>query len=701
RKREKTKEIVTPKYTEDVKLINSKMKYKSSAELGVKSLLVKPGRLVFTIILSVIAFAVFGLFDTVAAYQDTRAIQNLLKKSDYSAISLYSEYSPESHYYVNTDVSSRNTVKFTDADVLKLSQESGYKFRPVYDLDDSKLTMVNSVKKIENVHVGSSMATSIGALYYIPQVSGYVEFKNDELGVTEEGIVETIDQGGFNLKLVAGNFPTFVVDPVSGEANVKEIAISEYLAKSICYWNGGNSDPALMDVNLLIDTEIKVGNEFFIIKGVYNSGEIHKKYDSLKEIPLMASSLADEFETYLHAGLYFNILVPEGYIEHKMAQNGRVGGYFNLKKTYDFTFSDTSTNYTKSGSNRFYNVGDIDSSKIYMFEEERNENIELADDEVLINLENLDDIYLYEKDRAGQYLGANISKEMTELEVDLLRRNSMTMTDEMKADLKAYIGLVDRLARDYPNVVSSYIKTVDFVIFEDLLREDMRQYKIVGVYTGVDTDINKVNAVTIHPFAMTKNGLDGLKINPNQGVYGRIIAPMNTSNRATKYLSKKMTSGGIVLAWFGNNVLEIITENGEMIMQFAQLFLYVAIVLALFSVFMLYNYISASIVSKKQSIGVLRALGSGSKDIFLMFITESLIIAFINGVLASGVAALGCIFVNMYIKNVMNLTINFAIYGIRQVIIIMIASVFTAVVSSLLPIIKISKEKPVNLIREP
>ena len=116
---------------------------------------------------------------------------------------------------------------------------------------------------------------------------------------------------------------------------------------------------------------------------------------------------------------------------------------------------------------------------------------------------------------------------------------------------------------------------------------------------------------------------------------------------------------------------------------------------------MLYNYISTSIVSRKQSIGVLRCLGSNSRDIFRIFITESLIIALINGVLACAVAYVGCIFVNMYIQTVMGFTISFAIYSVRQVIITMIASIVTGVLASLIPIIKICKEKPVDLVRRP
>ena len=282
----------------------------------------------------------------------------------------------------------------------------------------------------------------------------------------------------------------------------------------------------------------------------------------------------------------------------------------------------------------------------------------------------------------------------------LSNQSVTTVSDPMKDKMKLLIKAVKDLCKKDSAYVTSHIKNAN-IAFEDNQGNTINKvFKVVGVYTGVDTDLRK-SASESYPIVLTKKGLEELQIYSNQGLYGRAVAPMNTSLSATRYLANKMTSGGVELVWFGNTALDLINEGGEMISDFANLFLYVAIVLAVFSVFMLYNYISQSIISKKQSIGVLRALGSGGKDIFLMFITESLIIALINGILASIVAGIGCIFVNMYIKNVMNLAISFAIYGSRQVIIIMVASIVTAIASSLFPIIKIAKEKPVKLIREP
>jgi ABC-type antimicrobial peptide transport system permease subunit len=161
------------------------------------------------------------------------------------------------------------------------------------------------------------------------------------------------------------------------------------------------------------------------------------------------------------------------------------------------------------------------------------------------------------------------------------------------------------------------------------------------------------------------------------------------------------TRDGVKLAWYENSVLDVINQNRESFQDFANLFLYLSIVLALFSIFMLFNYISTSIVARRQSIGVLRALGSNSRDIFRIFFTESIIISVINGILACVVSAVGCIFVNMYIKTVMGFTLSFAVYSLRQIVLTLIASLVTGILASLLPIIKICKEKPVDLIRKP
>jgi ABC-type antimicrobial peptide transport system permease subunit len=196
-------------------------------------------------------------------------------------------------------------------------------------------------------------------------------------------------------------------------------------------------------------------------------------------------------------------------------------------------------------------------------------------------------------------------------------------------------------------------------------------------------------------------GFSALNIKKEQGIYSRMIAPLGFNYFGAQTLANLMsTESGTKLNWYENNVLEAIEYNKEYIEQFSTLFLYVALVVVVFSVFLLFNYIATSIVSKRQSIGVLRGLGASSKNIFFMFTVESFIISLISGIFATIFSYVACIIVSGYIMNIMNLSISFVLFGARQIIIIMLASLVTGFLASLIPIIRITKEKPVELIRK-
>lgn len=731
RKKEATKEVKDSKVAQAVKLINSKMKLSSAALLGVKSLGVKPGRLIFTVLLSVVAFAIFGIFDTIASYNDAKTVQNVLKKADYQGISVYQRYEPDSPYYYDTLASSSNIAKFSQAEIDKLSQESGYNFRPVYDFKDAELTDLISTYNITKfteggysegtkIEIPRNQADSMGALYYLPEATGFVEFKDKEIEFTEidgEKYATTIDKNGFNLRLVTGNLPKFKATKDS--ANDNEVAVSKYLAETILYWAGGNKDERYMDLDRMIGATLEVAGSKYYVTGVYDTGAIPQKYDELKSLPKMSeNSLGTDFRTYLSAGLYSTFIVGEGYTDYVITnkkvnavEKQRIPGYYAQNQEYQIIFDNTAPYTLKAGQKkaRFYNVDDLfvydkkgnrTPEKIIMFEEARNQDIQLADYEVLVSIEYLNSLYNYEKTYAEMSLDDTIksySYYFNDPDYVLFQRAKTAADGKMREGLKTYINNLRSLIGE-TGISPSYIKNLQITISD---KYESKFFKVVGVYTGVDTDINNhASASTVYPIAMTTKGLESIYVNPNQGLYGRVIAPLNTTKTNTKYLAERMTAEDTRLIWYNNNALTLINEGGKMVTQFANLFLYAAIVLALFSIFMLYNYISASIVAKKRSIGVLRALGSGCKDIVSMFITESLIIAIVNGILASFVAAAGCVLVNMYIRNIMNLAIDFALYDVRQVVIIIITSILTAVASSIIPIIKISKEKPVNLIRE-
>ena len=141
--------------------------------------------------------------------------------------------------------------------------------------------------------------------------------------------------------------------------------------------------------------------------------------------------------------------------------------------------------------------------------------------------------------------------------------------------------------------------------------------------------------------------------------------------------------------------LDIINEALNML---SDVFVYIGLGFALFAAIMLSNFIAISITHKKQEIGILRAIGSRSLDVFKIFFAESFVIAMINFVITSvGVGVITAI-VNGVIRNEIGLLVTILNFGIRQVALLCVISVLVAFIASFIPVKKIASKKPIDAI---
>ncbi len=104
------------------------------------------------------------------------------------------------------------------------------------------------------------------------------------------------------------------------------------------------------------------------------------------------------------------------------------------------------------------------------------------------------------------------------------------------------------------------------------------------------------------------------------------------------------------------------------------------------------NTMFSSTVERKREIGITMAIGATSRDILICFITESVLIAFIGGVIGAVIGNL----ITYYVFNALN--IKFTFDAIKFIIVIMISILFGAV-SSAVPAIKASKLEPINALK--
>lgn len=670
--------------TVDVKMIDSKMKFKSAAGFGVKSLKVKPWRLVFTILLSVIAFSVFGIFDTVASYSEEKMIANTLKKSEFDSVSAVGSY------FVNEENS--YDVKLSQDKINQINKETSYSFRGVYELVDSQSSNINSDQAI----IGVSQL-HLGGKYYSNMVNGFIEFGAGDFNG------DTIK--GFNYKVLHGTYPKYDLTVDLFEENMNDVGITTYTAQSIVKRNGNGQYPFKFNGKTINKIEDFIGATFeidganfkkgFRIGCIIDVGELPEKYDSLKnQLSGVDYDLEQDFTTYINSGAQTCLFVGDGFVDYYRAKKKRPIRYLSSREC-KYTIQsggvkDTIRDFYKDSQfNEIVSDQTYGESGIFYVDGSTTPRA-LQKGEVLVEISKLESIFLKSVNRASDTI-----KSLFRARCDGMK-NVLLPPTERHMHFKELIDLMKRdvIKSDNINAVLGMNITQDYE--DTLLQDKTKNFTIVGVYYGVEEDAYNT---AFTPIVLCESDLDEMEIYTDQGIYSRIIAP--TQSRGAKKVASIMTSKeGLALNWFRNDMMDYINDRSDWVQDFFKIFIYVAIVLALFSMFMLFNYISTTIVSKRQSIGVFRALGSNVKDVSIMFIVQSVIIAVINAVLACIFTSIACIFVNQYIMHQLNIPLNFAMFDIRQILLISLASVVTAVISSVLPIMKICQEKPVELIRK-
>ena len=137
----------------------------------------------------------------------------------------------------------------------------------------------------------------------------------------------------------------------------------------------------------------------------------------------------------------------------------------------------------------------------------------------------------------------------------------------------------------------------------------------------------------------------------------------------------------------------------EVLVPAAKIFLYIGLGFALFAALMLSNFIATSISYKKREIGILRAIGSRSSDVFRIFFSESFIIAMINFVLSSVGVGLATVLVNWILRK-NGILISVLSFGLRQILLLLAVSLAVAAVASLIPVYRIAAKRPIDAIRD-
>ncbi len=615
------------------KLIKSKLPLKNAFKIGASGLKHKKIRLVFTILLSCIAFGLFGLSDTFGAYNHIKTCTNSLVDSEvkYLSVAKSKKIPSGSDYYwrdYGYGISEKNLEEVSDG--------SGVKMHGVFSPANADLSFDSQINP-------DIKLTETDYNIYSRAFSGFAEI-NDSV----------IKDMGF--KLLAGSLPDGTKD---------EIAVSEYvfeIFKKAQYFDGttynkaadGTETPvyqAINSYNDLIGKTVTLNNVKYTVTAIVDTGFDISRYASLTEKKQHQSKaeqmvdfvLYNEYSSssaYSYAGV---IMVGKEKMEKLISERPPMTpiteGYINF--------------YSNTGKeNEDYGV---DSQYLATLQDVKGENIIWIDGE---------------KKTLGE-------KEIIATMDAIQFYNGNPDTDDYAKYLKN------------KNALSAWEYDFDN-------GENTDGWKLVGIIDNtLEGNKSKLKSTIVTSDSVFKKYTDGSD-NIYSFAVGAMPAEKEEVRSAVEYCYREDSN---IRYQIQNSVTFELDSVNDVLKILSKYFFWIGIGFAAFAALMLANFIGTSISYKKQEIGILRAIGSRSNDVFRIFFAESFVIAMINFVLSSiGVFAATVIF-NTLMRTQVGILITILSFGPRQLILLLAVSIFVAFIASFLPVKRIASKRPIDAIR--
>ncbi len=681
----------TPKkaYTkEDSRFIRSKLPMRHAFKIGVSGLKSKPIRLFFTILLCCVAFVMFGLLSTLNFYNSEATFRQTLQDSDISAVQLRKEYQAQITWYSHG--------------------EEMYSFDSYYDARFSPEELTRLAGELNPDAFG---ALDIGGSFNLRQVEGSY-WQNYISGFA------TLPADSSLRNRIQGTYPE-----KSGQ-----IMLSSYFANMLVACNAYDSKGASMDLTSpadLVGKTIALSGKEYSVCGILDTGAVPEKFDILKENSAQDNyALQREYQSFISSGMHLLVFVSEADMvnlskEFKPWVEGK-GNYMRIcagvKRDGEYQIPEY--------SNALYaGVSSLPAGqKLYAISKEGSA---LSDQEILLP-----------SNRFGGYLGDLFSalgdtyskKEQYEKGEKYYQLASKAWelsaggTHILDKEKNEYV-LQPYTDEQYDAVVAELLAaakaekldlTLGIRLFDDMNQTyvgDIQEYQIVGLYKATEDRYElacylsddtadrlwEQQKAVIPDYPETQTNY----VAGANDLYATVYLPGNVpaekidtywqfySNEAFGEDSSRIRmTGGVVSA---------LKEVDYMVESLSQIFLYVGLVLAIFAALLLSNFISVSISNKKREIGILRAVGARSIDVFKIFFSESFVIGLICVVISSGASYLLCQLINTEYASQLGASVF--VFGVASAAVLIAIAAVTIVVATFLPVYTAAKKKPVDSIR--
>lgn len=696
--------------SDDYKKIKSRLPYKNSLKIGASSLKTKPFRLIMTILLSVVAFTLFGLITTFANFNKTDMLVDTTFDNNIEYLNVQKK----------TDIKVTNKISFSLPDKMDSGDFELLK-------KNSNQTNFLAAKYQNNIELSGYNETKLGSHYFVDNPFGAMiecDLSLDEM------------KNNYNLE-INGNLPQ----------NIDEIAITKYQAE---YFKiGGYYDADAKKTIDIFDSSDLIG-KFLSVK-------ISDKVYQMKVVGIVDTKLNDaNVQNYKTKESDKSVNTEDKVLMKTISSfksDARLGfstimfassGFYNhTNPNHDSYLSEGLKISNAINKDSYYSVPayakkliQIDNSDVVYFD---NQKASLGETEVLVPFsllsqyfengyypnfmeyaENYDNVPQAFKDLPKEKLAELYGENTLPNDItDAIRKSvffywfSNTSLNDTVAGIDKVAIFDDFIAKTLRAYLDTNFQKENFeniYISMDEEGKEKTKLSIVGIYVpkSVDFEVAKIengNFANIlsngETWIFADKILNDMNFKVNPTIDYALGKMFDKKTELKAYLTK------LENLEFGDSKFDIQTNSSTDIAtvsfvfkQLKTVFLYVGIALAFFAGLMLMNYISQSITNKKKEIGVLRAVGARGIDVYGIFFNEAIIIAIINFIISIFATYGTVVGVNSIIRSKLGLNLSVLHFGGLQVLLIIGISLLTATVASFLPVFKIARKRPIEAIRK-
>lgn len=637
------KEQENLKNTEKFNLISAKLPFKYSLKMGLGNLLYKKVKLLFTIILTVLAVTCLGVMISATSFNMTEEhIKALVKNNDYeiSVFSFDKVFDGEkmvkeaigSLLSGGSGIVNANPIEISDTKIQEVSEKTGLNWYSQIVLTQNQEPA--TIKYINDVTYSSIYYTDLSNLKF-------VELNDSNSKLIDNKLIGKLAQNEDEIVI-----PNYIAD------NIIQSGVVLYNSNE----NAEEKTYKPISYNQIINDGkmIKISG---INKGVKIVGIIEydmSQYEELKTTSSDDYSSGVTGDEALYIELNSNIKYARVYVTNNFINSLNLKANNTLSTALKINYND-----------KTYIVGQIAyiSDKISVYD---GNNViqmnDLTDNNIVIDLSILNEIT--DNDFQKKY-------------DEYLTKNEFADETDIKNFVKNYI-------KDN-NIIGKTVKTN--VANNELVKsyDNYAEYKITGVI------IDAVSTPTVY---FNKEKLDGI-IPKNIYVDG-IFTEVNNEQELRELFSKYPMdkSDTILYSKYTNGLINslIFTVVLDTIGKYGTVFFLI------FAIILLVNFISSSITYRKKEIGILRAIGCKSKDILKMFMVESIALILISLVIANRLIILIVAKFNSALGLYLSNDVSYLNYNLKQQIILICITLLIVLVANIIPIKKITKMKPIDAI---